>query len=83
MLRVVVEDPLFFSTIPKGSVAVDGVSLTVVNCDTESFSVALIPHTLAATRFRESKLGDLVNLETDHIGKWVKHLLGSSKDGAG
>ncbi len=57
--------------VPKGSIAVDGVSLTVVNVEPERFSVALIPHTLAATTLGTLAVGEPVNLETDLIAKYV------------
>src|SRR5438270_7666277 len=55
----------------KGSIAVDGVSLTVVDVTTDRFNVALIPHTLAATTLGALSVGDAVNLETDLIAKYV------------
>lgn len=55
----------------KGSVAVDGVSLTLVDVERERFSVALIPHTLAATTLGRLQPGDTVNLETDLLAKYV------------
>lgn len=58
----------------KGSVAVDGVSLTLVKCDPELFSVALIPFTLAATTLGSRKIGDKVNIETDILSKYVQRL---------
>jgi riboflavin synthase alpha subunit len=58
--------------IPKGSVAVDGVSLTVASLDADAFGVALIPHTLAATTLGRRGPGDRVNLEMDVIGKYVR-----------
>jgi riboflavin synthase len=61
--------------VPKGSVAVDGVSLTVVDVEADRFSVALIPHTLSVTTLGELKAGDEVNLENDILGKYVDHLL--------
>jgi riboflavin synthase len=60
---------------PKGSIAVDGVSLTVVDVTADRFSVALIPHTLAATTLGTLVVGDAVNLETDLIAKYVARLL--------
>jgi len=57
--------------VPKGSVAVDGVSLTVVDVQPGRFSVMLIPLTLAATTLGIKSIGDVVNLETDLIGKYV------------
>jgi riboflavin synthase len=57
--------------VPKGSVAVDGVSLTVVDVTSDGFSVALIPHTLAATTLGFKSAGASVNLETDILAKYV------------
>ncbi len=59
----------------KGSVAVDGVSLTLVEVEAERFSVALIPHTLAATTLGRLAPGDSVNLETDLLAKYVEKCL--------
>ena len=56
----------------KGSVAVDGASLTLVDVDSERFSVALIPHTLALTTLGRRKVGDRVNIETDILAKYVQ-----------
>jgi riboflavin synthase len=61
--------------VPKGSVAVDGVSLTVVEIANNCFSVALIPHTLEMTTLGVRKSGDEVNIETDILGKYVQQLL--------
>ncbi|WP_397364081.1 riboflavin synthase [Olleya sp. R77988] len=61
-------------TIEKGSVTVNGVSLTVVNSAKNSFSVAIIPYTYAHTNFKTFKIGTKVNLEFDVIGKYVKRL---------
>jgi riboflavin synthase len=57
--------------IPQGSVAVDGVSLTVAALDERAFEVMIIPHTLAATTFGRLNAGQSVNIETDMIGKYV------------
>ena len=57
--------------IRKGSVAIDGVSLTVVRIESERFSVSLIPTTLSKTTLGEMKVGGRVNLEADVIGKWI------------
>lgn len=61
--------------VEKGSVAIDGVSLTVVDVLPSSFDVALIPHTLEATNLGERKPSDRVNLEADVLGKYVKRYL--------
>ena len=62
-------------TIEKGSITVDGVSLTVVNSKKDSFSVAIIPYTYEHTRFHTYQVGHTVNLEFDVIGKYVARLL--------
>jgi len=61
-------------TIEKGSITINGVSLTVVNSKLNSFSVAIIPYTYNHTTFKNLNVGDLVNLEFDVIGKYVKRL---------
>lgn len=61
--------------VEKGSVCVDGVSLTVATLDGESFAVALIPHTLDVTTLGETEVGDPVNLEVDLIAKYVEALV--------
>ena len=62
-------------TVEKGSITVDGVSLTVVDSDSDSFSVTIIPYTYDHTRFQDYKPGTLVNIEFDVIGKYVARLL--------
>lgn len=62
-------------TIEKGSVTVDGVSLTVVDSRPTTFKVAIIPYTYDHTRFKDYKKGSVVNLEFDVIGKYVARLL--------
>ncbi|MEG3193091.1 riboflavin synthase [Lysobacter sp. D1-1-M9] len=60
----------------KGSICVDGVSLTVNEVDASGFEVALIPHTVAHTAFSQSGVGDAVNLEVDLVARYVERLLG-------
>ena len=68
--------------IKKGSIAIDGVSLTVADVDGAGFSVAMIPHTAKLTTLGHKSAGDSVNLESDIIGKYVERLLpGRSGDG--
>jgi riboflavin synthase len=67
----------------KGSICVDGVSLTVNAVDDEGFEVALIPHTVAHTRFAETTVGDAVNLEIDLVARYVERLLGARAPGEG
>jgi riboflavin synthase len=61
--------------VAKGSITINGVSLTVVDADEDSFSVALIPHTLAITNLGLLKAGDMVNLEVDILAKYVEKMV--------
>ena len=61
--------------IEKGSIAIDGISLTVAKVTAQDFSVSIIPHTAAQTTLSQRKVGDIVNLENDVIGKYVEKLL--------
>ena len=61
--------------VEKGSVAIDGISLTIAKADRERFSISAIPHTVRQTVLNERKEGDFVNLETDIVGKYVGKLL--------
>ena len=65
-------------TVEKGSICVNGVSLTCFNSTSKGFTVAIIPYTYEHTSFGSLKTGDPVNLEFDIIGKYVKKLLGKS-----
>ena len=64
---------------PKGSVTVDGISLTIVNVESDRFSVALIPHTLDVTTLGSRNVGDQVNIETDVLAKYVQAQLAGQK----
>ena len=66
--------------IEKGSVAIDGISLTVAEVLKDSFSVSVIPHTAKETILSQKKLGDTVNLENDLVGKYVEKLLNFNHD---
>ena len=66
-------------TVPKGSICVNGVSLTVVDSGNQSFSVAIIPYTFENTNFKNLRNGSVVNLEFDIIGKYVSKYLGNAK----
>lgn len=61
--------------IEKGSIAIDGISLTVTEVTRETFSVSVIPHTASCTNLAQRRIGDTVNLENDCIGKYVERLL--------
>ena len=65
----------------KGSICVDGVSLTVNEVDEEGFEVALIPHTVAHTAFAQAGIGSAVNLEIDLVARYVERLLGARHEG--
>ena len=65
--------------VPKGSVAVDGVSLTLVEVGPDRFSVMLIPHTLTMTSLGIKRAGDAVNIETDMLAKHVAKLMEAMK----
>jgi riboflavin synthase len=64
--------------VPKGSVTVDGISLTVVDAEDKTLSVSIIPHTWDVTNLNTKRAGDLVNIETDIIGKYIERLVGES-----
>ena len=66
--------------VPKGSIAVDGISLTVAALDADAFEVMVIPHTLAVTTLGRAAVGRRVNLETDMIGKYVQRVLSQRGD---
>jgi riboflavin synthase len=74
-LEVACETALLDGMAPKGSIAIDGVSLTIVELKTGTFTVHLIPHTWEQTAFKALKAGDRVNLETDIIGKYVNRYM--------
>jgi riboflavin synthase len=74
-LTVSAPEALLRYLVEKGSVTVDGVSLTVAALDGDAFAVALIPHTLAVTTFGSAAPGDPVNLEVDVIAKYVERLM--------
>jgi len=74
-LRVRVPDVLLRYLVEKGSVTVDGVSLTIVDALDDGFTVAIIPHTAAVTTLGAKQPGDLVNLEVDVMAKYVERLV--------
>ena len=66
--------------VEKGSVAIDGISLTVAKTDSQSFSVSIIPHTAGATTLSLRKVGDVVNLENDIVGKYIEKFITFEKE---
>ena len=81
VVRFTLPDGLARYVVEKGSITVDGVSLTVASVDEESFTVSLIPTTLELTTLGSKRVGDLVNLEVDVIAKYVERLLDSREGG--
>lgn len=69
------DDGLLGYMVPKGSITIDGVSLTLVEVGSTTFQVAIIPHTLEATTFRDLSKGSTVNIEVDVIAKYVKRFV--------
>lgn len=82
-LRIGIDKALSRYTIEKGSIAVDGVSLTINRCHETYFEVNIIPQTGLETTILDKKVGDLVNIETDLIGKYVEKLLIENKQSPG
>ena len=75
-------DEILSGIVEKGSVAIDGISLTVAAVKPDSFGVSIIPHTLKETVLGQKRVGDTVNLENDVIGKYVKkYMAGNEKSG--
>lgn len=66
---------LKYGLIPKGSIGIDGISLTIVDIEDNKFSIALIPHTLRMTTLGLKDEGCKVNIEVDYLGKWIKKLV--------
>lgn len=81
VVEIAAEARLLRYILPKGSIAIDGISLTVTAVTDSSFSVAIIPHTAKETTLGFKCVGDKVNLETDIIGKYVERLLNTGAYG--
>jgi len=74
VITIVAEEPVLRYIVEKGSVAIDGISLTIVKVDRRMFEVSVIPHTMAETTIILKKSGEVVNIECDIIGKYVEKL---------
>jgi riboflavin synthase len=83
VIEFAAEKSLTDAMVPKGSIAIDGVSLTLVDVADGRFSVALIPATLEATTLGQCRSGQKVNIETDILGKYVRRALGEAGGGGG
>lgn len=79
VVEVEADESLLYYIVEKGSIAIDGVSLTVMKAGKKSFSVGIIPHTGGETTLLEKSPGDIVNLETDIIGKYTERFLKHEK----
>lgn len=79
LYEILTEEKILRYVVEKGSIAIDGISLTVTNVTDKSFFVSVIPHTVQNTNLKERKKGEFVNLEADCIGKYVSKFLGLTK----
>lgn len=79
LYEILAEEKLLRYVVEKGSIAIDGISLTVTNVTDKSFFVSVIPHTVQNTNLKQRKKGEFVNLEADCIGKYVSKFLGLTK----
>jgi riboflavin synthase len=82
-LRIRLDEELLPCMVEKGSIAVDGVSLTIAELGADAVSIAVIPHTAASTTLADRKVGSRVNIEADILGKYVRRFLQTSKPGEG
>lgn len=80
MISIEADQMLLDEMIEKGSVAIDGISLTVNKCAENRFEVSIIPHTAGLTTIENRAVGDRVNIETDMIGKYIKKFLQKAPD---
>lgn len=78
VLDIAAAAPILRQMVSKGSIAVDGISLTIAALAAKTFRLWIIPHTLEVTALRERKKGDMVNLETDLLGKYVERQLAAA-----
>lgn len=83
LIEIKASEELLYYMIPKGSITIDGISLTIVDVKMDRFSISIIPHTLEMTILQYKGAGDIVNLECDIIGKYIEKYVtarkGSSK----
>lgn len=77
-VRIKADSDIIGRIIPKGSIAIDGISLTVAELGTDDFQVSIIPHTADETILLKKKPGDIVNLENDVVGKYVQRFLSNN-----
>ena len=82
-LRLKIPESVLKYVVEKGSIAIDGISLTVNECQGEEVQITLIPYTIEKTTLKDKKAGDRVNLEADILGKYVEKLFGQSDKKSG
>lgn len=75
IVTVSYDEDLNYTTVPQGSITLNGISLTVADSQPNQFSVAIIPYTWEFTNMKNAKIGDIVNLEFDIIGKYISKLM--------
>jgi riboflavin synthase len=75
VIKISADEEIMRYVVTKGSIAVDGISLTIADCDKQGFSIAIIPHTLENTTLGYRRVGDRVNIETDILGKYVEKFI--------
>jgi riboflavin synthase len=74
-MRLSIPEDIKAYMVPKGSIAIDGISLTIASMDAKSFRITIIPHTWNNTNLKKRRKGDKVNIEADLIAKYVHRLL--------
>ncbi len=83
-IRIALPGPLLHQVVPKGSIAVDGISLTVVSLEADGLELYLIPETMSNTTLGGKKIGDQVNIETDILAKYIERFMqGRDESGRG
>ena len=80
LFKIACDKTITHYVVTKGSIAVDGISLTVTDVDENSFSVSIIPHTAAVTTLGFKRVGDKVNIETDLLGKYIEKFVGKKDE---
>lgn len=83
VIRISAPPEIMRYVVEKGSVAIDGISLTIASEDEQGFTISVIPHTLEVTTLDLKKSGDSVNLEADIIGKYVEKFINARKESSG
>ncbi len=83
LLKLSASEGIIRHVVEKGSVALDGISLTVAAVSSSSFTVSLIPHTLKSTSLSSRRAGDVLNIENDIIGKYVERFVTAGSNGSG